>query len=128
MPQIEDLPLPGQRQLLAQRGQAPAETQGDVKRRGLFERLAAFGISRQEETATHGHTPRERQSAPPPQQNQRPQLPNPVHHEYAKRPNVPASQRQPSPPVNAPARPALPSRTTEEDQLEIPAFLRRQSN
>ena len=47
--------------------------------------------------------------------------PSPVHAEYAKRP---ATQR-PSAPLDPHGR-ALPR--AEDDQLEIPAFLRRQSN
>jgi cell division protein FtsZ len=130
MPQVEDLPLPGQRQILAQRGQAPAETQVEVKRKGLLERLASFGLSRQEEEAHHAPAARARPAAPHPGQAQRPQLPAPGQ-EY-RRPNPPqaprpaqqSNQQQP----NAPVRPVYQPRSAEEDQLEIPAFLRRQSN
>jgi cell division protein FtsZ len=131
MPQVEDLPLPGQRQILAQRGQIPAEPQVEVKRKGLLERLASFGLSRQEEEAHHAPpSPRPRPAAPSPMQAQRPQLPAPPN-DY-RRPNPPqvprpaqqSNQQQP----NAPVRPVYQPRSAEEDQLEIPAFLRRQSN
>jgi cell division protein FtsZ len=131
MPQVEDLPLPGQRQILAQRGQAPTETQVEVKRKGLLERLASFGLSRQEEELSSPQRPaRPRPAAPHPGQAQRPQLPAPgqdyrrSNPPQAARPVQQSNQQQP----NAPVRPVYPPRSVEEDQLEIPAFLRRQSN
>ena len=121
MPAIEDLPLPGQNQLRAQRSQ-PAESP-DTKRRTLLDRLAAFGMSRQEELQSVVDQAN-RQSAPAPMAS-RPQAPNPVHAEYAKRPVAPP-QRPVQP--ESQGRMIPPVRTSEEDQLEIPAFLRRQAN
>jgi cell division protein FtsZ len=132
MPQIDDLPLPAQNQIRAQRGELAAETHPEAKRRSLLERLASFGISRHEGAAT-APAPRDRQ-APPVRQPAQPQTyrqpqPNPVHAEYAKRAqHPPAPQRIPQPPVDTHGRAAYQSRSLEEDQLEIPAFLRRQSS
>ncbi|MDP3554147.1 cell division protein FtsZ [Methylocystis sp.] len=122
MPQIEDFPQPIQEQLRQQMGA------GDPRRKSIFERLASFGASRQEDSmhgSMHGGP-----AAPAP----RPQMaptgqPSATHAEYGKRPAAPA-------PVGAGGhaaldphgRRALQPRPSEEDHLEIPAFLRRQAN
>ena len=46
MPQIEDFPRPGQDQLRQARGEI---SQADQRRKSIFERLASFGSSRQED-------------------------------------------------------------------------------
>ena len=132
MPVFEELPLPAQNQLRAQRPQADAEMHSpETKRRTLLDRLAAFGMSRQEDVpaAQPQAAPATRPSAPAP----RPmgpgmgQAPNQVHAEYAKRPQAPAP-RATQAPLDPHGRVAPQVRNSEEDQLEIPAFLRRQSN
>jgi cell division protein FtsZ len=123
MPKPEDFPRPVQEQIRQhQRGEAPSQAQQPDKRKSLLERLAAFGINRQEE-------------APPP--------PAPVR--AIANPNL-TSLRAPAAPAVDYVRPAprpLPPRAAqgqldshgratprgpmaEEEQLEIPAFLRRQ--
>ena len=120
MPTIDDLPLPAQNQLRAQRAQ-PAETP-DTKRRTLLDRLAAFGMSRQEAPQSAVEAPRHAASAPV---APRGPAPNPVHAEYAKRPAAPVQAQVYAEPQ---VRMAPAVRNSEEDQLEIPAFLRRQAN
>ncbi len=141
MPQIEDLPPVVQHQVRVHRGEAQAAPQPvETRRRSLLEKLAAFGINRQEEPApapqpvAHRPAPAAPQQvqAPAPQQapqqqQQRP-APAPTQQEYARsQPRV--AQQRPAqgnldPHGRVSARPA----PLEEDQLEIPAFLRRQSN
>jgi len=124
MPTIDELPVPGQNQLRAQRGQAAPEAQSpDTKRRTLLDRLAAFGLSRHEETQA-APAPAPRQEMAPPMAP-RPAAPSQVHAEYAKRPAAPA-QRPVQPEPQSRITPQV--RNSEEDQLEIPAFLRRQAN
>ena len=142
MPQIEDLPLPVQQQIRAQRGEQVAhEPQGgsDTKRRTLLERLASFGMSRQDEVAAAAP---QRQPAPPmpaprlpqapmpyaPAQGHAPRAPQPQGGDYAKRPNPQPGQRHPGGPTDQHGRALPPARAFDDDQLEIPAFLRRQSN
>ncbi|HXW72991.1 MAG TPA: cell division protein FtsZ [Methylocella sp.] len=126
MPKIDDLPLPGQNQIRALRGELSDE-HPEAKRRSLLERLASFGLSRQESAQVpRGPLPPARQPTAP-QPYRQPQ-PGPVHAEYGKRP-----QQHPPAPIRpvAPADPygrAHQPRSMEEDQLEIPAFLRRQSS
>ncbi len=118
MPQIEDLPMPGQKQIRAQRGEATGEAHSETKRRTLLERLAAFGVSRQDGASTAGREPKPPSQVPA----MRAAPPNPVHAEYAKR-GAPVPRQQSLDPQGR-----LVPRAIEEDQLEIPAFLRRQSN
>jgi cell division protein FtsZ len=143
MPQIEDFPQPIQDQLRQQRGDAQHQ---DARRKSIFERLASFGASRQEDAvhvAPTAAAPRAPQLAPQaayaPQQSApvraEPQAaaPNATHVEYAKRPSAAMLQpQQPhAQPAHAPLDPhgrrAAPARAA-EDELEIPAFLRRQVN
>jgi cell division protein FtsZ len=120
MPTIDDLPLPAQNQLRAQRAQ-PAESP-EAKRRTLLDRLAAFGMSRQDAPQAAAEAQRQAPMAPA---APRGPAPNPVHAEYAKRPAAPVQAQAYAEPQ---ARMAPPVRNSEEDQLEIPAFLRRQAN
>ncbi|MBV9064237.1 MAG: cell division protein FtsZ [Methylobacteriaceae bacterium] len=131
MPQIEDLPLPVQQQMRIMRGETPAENATETRRRTLLERLASFGMSRHDEG----------QHAPPPQtpalpaprlaaQPARP-APSPVHAEYARRPAAPAPAPAPAPrqaQLDPHGRASPIVRNSEDDHLEIPAFLRRQSS
>lgn len=130
MPQIDDLPLPAQNQIRAQRGELAAH-HPETKRRSLLEKLASFGISRHEsESRSTAQEPRRlpaRPPAPPPA----PRMPEatPIHAEYggkrAQHPPAPQRALQPSP--GTAGRSIHPARSFDEDQLEIPAFLRRQS-
>ncbi|QXX74678.1 cell division protein FtsZ [Methylovirgula sp. HY1] len=126
MPQIEDLPMPAQKQIRAQRGEAATEAGHEVKRRTLLERLAAFGMSRQDEPAPSNmhetQTKALSQHGAPARSGQ----PNSIHAEYGKRVAHPSRQAQQ--PLDPQGRMVHPPRAMEDDQLEIPAFLRRQSN
>ncbi|MBV8472732.1 MAG: cell division protein FtsZ, partial [Hyphomicrobiales bacterium] len=124
MPQIEELPPIAQNQLRMQRGEAAAPVHpAETRRRSLLEKLAAFGISRHEDPAPGAPAPR---AIAPPAAAQRAPAP-PSYAEYGR--------PQPRPVPARPAQGALdphgraaPRGHVEDDQLEIPAFLRRQSN
>jgi len=120
IPQIEDFPKPLQDQIRAQRGDAPAP---DARRRSIFERLAQFGSSRTEDAlleAAHANA----QQAPA--RPQAPPAPTATHAEYAKRPSASMLQGGAHAGLDPHGRRVAPTRAAEEDQLEIPAFLRRQ--
>jgi len=122
MPQIEDFPRPGQEQLRQARGEI---SQADQRRKSIFERLASFGSSRQED-AIQSLAP---QPQPQPQRQYAPQSqPSPAHAEYAKRPPVGGAPPASQPSLDQHGRRAVQVRGVEEDHLEIPAFLRRQGN
>jgi cell division protein FtsZ len=139
MPNIDEFPVPAQNLMRAAGHQASAAPAAETRRRTLLERLATFGMSRAEEQAAHPapqmapHMAAPQiapQMAPPaipaPAPAQvayapRPAQPSPAHAEYAKRPPA----QRPASAVDANGR-GYPR--AEEDHLEIPAFLRRQSN
>ncbi len=136
MPRVDELPLPAQNQIRAQRGEPPVlQPQADKKRMTLLQRLANVG--RREEEPAQEPARREQPSmrapearAAAPEQDYRPDA-RPMmqgrpeaHAEYGKRPQDRAMGR---PTSEVPSRPA-PQRHDEDDQLEIPAFLRRQAN
>jgi cell division protein FtsZ len=134
MPRVEDLPMPAQAQIAAARHQeAPAPVVADKKRMTLLQRLAAVGLGRREEEAE------EPAREAPPAQAARPAEPRPAPVQ-PPRPAPEAVRRPPAPqpaPGYRPAagqldqhgRPTSPAaRAFEDDQLEIPAFLRRHSS
>jgi cell division protein FtsZ len=107
MPQPEDFPPIAQRQIAAQQNRIENIAEHAAKKkRGLFERLAGVGLSRK------GDLPAQPELDPRMRQEPRIQAPEPQ-----QRPQVAQM------PVTAPAQPAY-----DDDQLEIPAFLRRQAN
>jgi cell division protein FtsZ len=118
MPRIDELPIPAQNEIRAQRGELPSD-HPEKRRMSLMQRLASVGLGRRDEV------PQPAQAAMPPvRQPQRPPRPaqakgaEPVS-EYARRP---APQG-----LDPHGRPAPIHSGSEDDQLEIPAFLRRQA-
>jgi len=123
MPQIEDLPQVTQNQLRMMRGEAQAAVSApETRRRSLLEKLAAFGITRQEE---------EPASAPlaPPQSASVTPLPRPhiSSVDAGRLPTRPQPARLPGA-VEGHGRGVSRPPVSEDDHLDIPAFLRRQQN
>jgi cell division protein FtsZ len=135
MPRIDELPMPAQNQIRARQAEAEA-AQPQKPRVGLLQRLASVGLGRREEDEAEPRpAPRpvaaERIAPPMPKAQPMPPMPRagesraePVS-EYAKRPVAarPAPQG-----LDHHGRPAPVNNTLEDDQLEIPAFLRRQAH
>ncbi len=130
MPRIDELPIPAQNELRAKRGELPEENP-EKRRLTLLQRLAAVGLGRRDS---------DNQAAPstPPTQvvNQLPPIPQPRPlpprpdarpdpvSDYAKRTGQPTHQG-----LDPHGRQtAAPQKPVDDDQLEIPAFLRRQAN
>jgi cell division protein FtsZ len=106
MPQPEDFPPIAQRQIAAQQNRIENIAEHAAKKkRGLFERLAGVGLSRK------GDLPVQTEPELRPRQEPRMQ------------PAEPQRQQAGQMPVAGAAQPAY-----DDDQLEIPAFLRRQAN
>jgi cell division protein FtsZ len=138
MPRIEDLPLPAQNEIRAKRAAVAAEA--DKPKMSLLQRLASVGLGgtrKDEQPAPRPQAPRPTgrpvmgERLPPfpanrPQDSRglegRPQEPV---SEYAKR--APAPRPAPQG-LDTHGRPAPVAPTMDDDQLEIPAFLRRQAN
>jgi cell division protein FtsZ len=136
MPRIDEFPMPAQNEMRVHRGEAPAENAAlETKRMTLLQRLAniGMGVKAQAEdkapaakSEKGGELPSFLKSRDTSSQEKSAVKSNDRRSteevsEYFKRP---ASTRAPV--ADATTRPA-PTRS-EEDELEIPAFLRRQAN
>jgi cell division protein FtsZ len=116
MPQIEDFPVVAQQQLRASQSPAPQSMSAETKRMTLLQRLAAVGLGRREEQ--EAGIPHVTQPVPA-----EPLVPA-MRAETARRPVVQAPQRSAQGQLDSQGR--VQHRSIEDDQLEIPAFLRRQ--
>ncbi len=132
MPRVDELPMPAQNQIRANRGEV-ADEHPEKRRMSLLQRLAAVGLGRREEDEAAYHEPvAPQQRAPAPMSMPMPTPPRPAMppvqqrqepvSEYARRP-APAPQG-----LDIHGRQAPMSKPVDDDQLEIPAFLRRQAN
>ncbi|MDQ0510238.1 cell division protein FtsZ [Ancylobacter amanitiformis] len=120
MPRVEELPMPAQNQIRAARGEPTEHHHAEKKRMTLLQRLANVGLGRHQDEDDAVDPPAEarpvvRRSAQPearPLAERRAEA-----SEFAKRP---AAR-----PMDPHGRPAA-ARPSEDDHLDIPAFLRRQ--
>jgi cell division protein FtsZ len=112
MPHVDELPMPAQNQIRASRGEPIEQQSLDQKRMSLLQRLAQVGIGRgaQKEPEIE---PAARPAAPERRSQE-------AASDYARRP---AGRPLPQESAARAGRNRL-----EEDELEIPAFLRRQAN
>ena len=128
MPRIDELPMPAQNEIRAQRGEV-ADNHPEKQRLSLMQRLASVGLGRRTDEAAETAPPAPRPARPIPQFAQAPQ--RPTARQPEGRPGEPVSEyaRRAAPQGLDPhGRPAPVHNSTEEDQLDIPAFLRRQAN
>jgi cell division protein FtsZ len=137
MPRIDELPVPAQNELRAMRGEGPAGEPPQKQRMGLLQRLASVGLGgsgRREDEPNHApeaptqQPPRQRMG-PIPQPPARPMQPRPARPPEQSRPE-PVSEYAKRPPhqgLDPLGRQAPVHNSSEEDQLDIPAFLRRQA-
>ncbi len=128
MPRIDELPLPAQNEIRAQRGELD-EDHPEARRKTLMQRLAAVGLGRKVEEEAPQAPPMPRTARPMPQFERPPQRPTARHPEG--RPADPVSEyaRRAAPQGLDPHGRAAPvHNSADEDQLDIPAFLRRQVN
>ncbi len=126
MPRIDELPLPAQNEMRAQRGEV-SDDHPEKRRMSLMQRLASVGLGRKPEEAEAPPAPRTARAMP---QFERP-APRPTARQPEGRPADPVSEyaRRAAPQGLDPhGRPAAVHNPAEEDQLDIPAFLRRQAN
>jgi cell division protein FtsZ len=151
MPRVEDLPAPAQKQLRASRGEDVDTSHPEKRRTSLLQRLASVGLGRRDDDHDEVESPPQARPAPrpaghaaeragpPPGQRpdvaraSDPRTPDPRGHdpvsEYAKRPPPPPPPPRPAPQgLDTHGRPTPVLSAFDDDQLEIPAFLRRQAN
>ena len=139
MPRIDELPIPAQNQIRAREAQA-AEPAPQKQRVSLLQRLASVGLGRKDEEETRAEprpAPRPapvaaERAAPPmpkappmPPLQRAPEVRSESVSEYAKRPAAPRPAPQG---LDQHGRQAPVNNSAEDDQLEIPAFLRRQAH
>jgi cell division protein FtsZ len=127
MPYLDELPIPAQNEIRAQRGELPRD-EHPGRRKSLLERLAAVGRQLREQGRDEDVVPPSRMPKnipqPPERLMGRP-MPRPSEpraepvSEYAKRTGPQGLDQH--------GRQTLVHNPEEEDQLEIPAFLRRQA-
>ncbi|HEX5212230.1 MAG TPA: cell division protein FtsZ [Pseudolabrys sp.] len=125
MPRIDELPLPAQAELKAQRGELD-DSHPEKQRMSLMQRLASVGLGRRNDQAEPPLAPRTAQAMP---HFERPVRPLPRQPEVRADDPVSEYARRPAPQGLDPhGRTAPVHNSGDEDQLDIPAFLRRQAN
>jgi cell division protein FtsZ len=126
MPRIDELPLPAQNEIRAQRGEI-SDDHPEKRRMSLMQRLASVGLGRRPEEAEAPPAPRTARAMP--QFERPPQRPTARHPEGRAGDPVSEYARRTAPHGLDPhGRPTPVHNSGEEDQLDIPAFLRRQAN
>ncbi|MDO9413631.1 MAG: cell division protein FtsZ, partial [Pseudolabrys sp.] len=134
MPRIDELPMPAQNQIAGHRNDS-GEDHPEKRRMSLMQRLASVGLGKRADEFEAPQAPRA--ARPMPQmQAPRPTARNPEgRHAEVRMPDArpvdPVSEyaRRPAPQGLDPhGRPVPVQNSSEEDQLDIPAFLRRQAN
>jgi cell division protein FtsZ len=125
LPRVEDLPRPAQNEIAALSAppvQQPAHS-ADSKRMSLMQRLASVGFGRRDDIpAEAALAPAQRAAT-----SASAAAPSAAHAEYMRRPPQPAVTRAAEGQLDTRGRSPA-ARNSEDDQLEIPAFLRRQAN
>jgi cell division protein FtsZ len=130
MPRLEDLPIPGQNELRAVRGEASAVELPEKRRMGLLQRLASVGLGRRDvpgetESPAGGHRPAQAES---PRPSSRPGAGRQSDSRSAADPaSEYGNKRHGHQGLDPLGRQAPVHNSPEDDQLEIPAFLRRQA-
>jgi cell division protein FtsZ len=136
MPRVEDFPAVAQRQIEARKrgDEATDEDRGPMS---LLRRLASVGLGRRDDDDPIGAGPVAREPAPVARPSaraeQRPE-PAPAQSEYAKRPPQPRAPqseglyRPRQGDLDQHGRQVPREPRSADDELEIPAFLRRQAN
>jgi cell division protein FtsZ len=128
MPRIDELPLPAQNEIRAQRGEI-AEEHPEKRRMSLMQRLASVGLGRRTDNEAPPAVPMPRPARPVPQYERPPQRPSARHPEgRAPEPVSEYARRSAPHGLDPHGRNASVHNSGEDDQLDIPAFLRRQSN
>jgi cell division protein FtsZ len=127
MPRIDELPLPAQKEIRAKRGELANDHHPEKRQRSLLQRLASVGLGRREET-TNGQPPGPRGVAPMPGTDRLPGRPMPRPAEPRPEPVSEYAKRTAPQVLDHHGRTSAVHNSGDLDQLDIPAFLRRQAN
>ena len=127
MPRLDELPVPAQNEIRAQRGELPQE-EHPGRRKSLLERLASVGLGRREQ-GKEDEMPPPRMPRSGPQPTERPPgRPMPRPSEPRPEPVSEYAKRAAPQGLDQHGRQTLVHNPEVDDQLEIPAFLRRQAH
>ena len=139
MPRLDELPVPAQNEIRARRGEIRDDDHPEKRRMSLLQRLASVGLGRRDQDEQETGLPAAPVNAPvsPERLTGRPMpRPSEPRHEpryeprHESRQDLPVSEyaRRPAPQgLDQHGRQSPVYNSSEEDQLDIPAFLRRQA-
>ena len=130
MPRIDELPLPAQNEIRAKRGELANDHHPEKRHRSLLQRLASVGLGRREDAAKSPPPPAPRAAAvaPAPPADRLPGRPMPRPSEPRPEPVSEYAKRTMPQGLDHHGRTSAVHNSVESDQLDIPAFLRRQAN
>ncbi len=139
MPRLDELPVPAQNEIRARRGEVREDDHPEKRRMSLLQRLASVGLGRRDQDESEAGLPAAPVSAPisgpvsPERLTGRP-MPRPAQPRPEARKelghDLPVSEyaRRSAPQgLDQHGRQAPVHNSSDEDQLDIPAFLRRQA-
>ncbi len=135
MPRLDELPVPAQNEIRARRGEVREDDHPEKRRMSLLQRLASVGLGHREQEAQEADRPAAPVSTPvnapmsPERLTGRP-MPRPSEPRQDVRQELPVSEyaRRPAPQgLDQHGRQAPVHNSSDEDQLDIPPFLRRQA-
>jgi cell division protein FtsZ len=130
MPRIDELPLPAQNEIRARRGELADDHHPEKRQRSLLQRLASVGLGRRDESAAKSPPPAPRAAAVAalPGADRLPGRPMPRPSEPRPEPVSEYAKRATPQGLDHHGRASAVHNSPEADQLDIPAFLRRQAN
>jgi cell division protein FtsZ len=129
MPRIDELPVPAQRQVRAQQPGAPVDGIGQ-EAKSFLRKLATVGFGRRDDVAPTSPAPVLPEAMPPvvhhePMDAPRAPAMPPAGADYMKRPQQHGGYRPVQGNLDGHGRVVPAPRSSDDEQLEIPAFLRR---
>jgi cell division protein FtsZ len=128
MPKFEDLPMPAQNEVRQARGEL-AQEHPQKARLSLLQRLANVGLGRRDEETEPPIAARASGPAMPPMPQRMPMPQRPAPQQRPAEPVSEYARRSPPPQgLDSHGRQAPVGPAPVEDHLDIPAFLRRQTN
>jgi cell division protein FtsZ len=128
MPRIDELPLPAQNEIRAKRGELAGHHHPEKRQRSLLQRLASVGLGRREEVGKAPPAAPRAALGPMPGAERLPGRPMPRPSEPRPEPVSEYAKRSMPQGLDHHGRTSAVHNSGETDQLDIPAFLRRQAN
>jgi cell division protein FtsZ len=132
MPRIDELPVPAQNEIRARRGEHADDGHAENRPRSLLKRLASVSFGRRDHDETEAPPAPRSAAVPTPERLPGRPMPRPAEpRQDMRQQELPVSEyaRRPAPQgLDQHGRTSPVHNPGDEDQLDIPAFLRRQAN